>query len=112
MKDAHDMQDFLEKTLTLPTAQQFKILQGLVESLAHRFSQSDFRTGQRDGVRVEGLEGNFWTPRSLDELACARYIPVVDDIQTLADADWPEDETADDLIAFVRSQRAADRIRE
>jgi hypothetical protein len=32
------------------------------------------------------------------------------DLRTLAMPDWPAEETADDIIEFVREQRRADRL--
>lgn len=54
----------------------------------------------------------FWHPQSIAELVAAQNAPVITDIHALAVDFWPEDETADDINAFIAAQRQADRQRD
>lgn len=54
----------------------------------------------------------FWSPRSIDEIAKTQTAPIITDIRTLAVDFWPEDESADDINAFIAAQRQADRTRD
>ena len=47
----------------------------------------------------------------MDELAREQQVAPVTDIHTLALPDWPDDESADDLIDYIYAQRHADRER-
>lgn len=60
-------------------------------------------------ARLAAESANFWASRSIDELAAEQHVQPVTTLADLAMPDWPEDETADDVIAYVRSQREPDR---
>ncbi len=92
-----DVEDILAAARSLPPREQLEVLRGLAESLAATYPP------------LEVAAAAFWALRSLDELAEERHIPVITDIRALALSDWPEDESADEVIAFVREQRHADR---
>lgn len=92
-----EAEDILAAARSLPPGEQLEVLRGLAESLAGTYRL------------LEATAAAFWAPRTLDELAAERHVPVVTDIRALALPDWPEDESADDMIAFVREQRHADR---
>lgn len=94
---ASGVEDILAAARSLPPQEQLAVLHGLAESLAQAYPP------------LEAAAAAFWTPRSLDELAAERNIPVVSDIRALALPDWPEDESADDVITYVHDQRHADR---
>jgi UDP-N-acetylglucosamine enolpyruvyl transferase len=95
-RDERDVQHILADALALPKQQQFEVLQGLVESLAQVFSP------------LEQASAQFWTHRTIDEIAREQHVPVVTDIHTLVFPDWPTDDSADDFIAFVRDSRDND----
>jgi hypothetical protein len=92
-----DVEDILAAARSLPPQEQLEVLCGLAESLAGASSA------------LEAAAAGFWVPRSLDELAAERHIPIIVDIGALALPDWPDDESVDDLLAYVREQRRADR---
>ena len=91
-----DVEDILAAARSLPPREQLEVLRGLAQSLAGVY------------VPLEDAAATFWSSRPLDELAAERHIPIITDIHTLALPDWPKDESADDLIAFVHEQRDAD----
>jgi hypothetical protein len=93
-----NVHDVLEAARSLPAHEQLEILQGLAQSLAQAFSPLD------------SASAAFWQQRSLDTIATEHAIPVITDIRDLAIADWPDDEAPDDLIAYLRTSRGADRI--
>lgn len=53
------------------------------------------------------MDDNFWQPKPLSHYLQNR--PPLRDITDLAADFWPEDESIDDFIAFVRQQRREDR---
>jgi hypothetical protein len=66
----------------------------------------------RSLVQADALESRstaFLRGRTLDELIDEQQTPIIADISTLAADFWPEDESADDINAYVESQRHADR---
>lgn len=92
-----DVEEILEAVRSLPPAKQFEVLQSLARSLGEPLSP------------LASASADFWSGRSLEELASEQGVHVARDLDELAMPDWPADETADDLIAYVRSQREADR---
>ena len=55
-------------------------------------------------------EADFWKPRSLEQHIRLQGTSVVADIAELRADFWPEEETSDDLIAYIYHQRAEDRL--
>jgi hypothetical protein len=53
----------------------------------------------------------FLRGQTLEELIAEQQPPVVSDIDALAADFWPEDESADDINAYVEAQRRAEHIR-
>lgn len=51
---------------------------------------------------------NFWHPQSIASIVAAQQTQPVSDLSTLQADFWPEDESADDIIAFVEQQRRED----
>jgi hypothetical protein len=51
----------------------------------------------------------FLRGRTLDELIAEQQPPIITDLDALAADFWPEDESADDINAYIESQRRADR---
>jgi hypothetical protein len=62
------------------------------------------------GASLPSEASDFWEPKSLEEHIRLQGTPVVNDIAELQADFWPEEETADDLIAFVHRQRSGDRL--
>jgi len=89
-------EEILDALRALPAAEQREILRVLAHSLGE------------SGSSLVDASSAFWTHRSIDELADEQGIRVAGDLGALAMPDWPEDEAADDLVAYVRSQRTAD----
>ena len=58
---------------------------------------------------LESRSAAFLRGRTLDELIAEQQPPIIDDISALAADFWPEDESADDINAYVEAQRNADR---
>lgn len=85
--------DILAAARSLPPHEQLDVLKGLAQSLADAFSP------------LVAASAQFWSRRSIDDLAREQHVPVVNDVAVLAMPDWPEDESVDDLIAFIRRQR-------
>ena len=89
-------QEILEAARALPPYEQLELLEGLAQSLAQTLSPFSQATNE------------FWAHRSLEDIEAEQRTPVVTDIFTLAMPEWPRDETADDLIGYIRDQRRAD----
>jgi hypothetical protein len=98
--DTRDAHDVLAAALALSPHEQLEVLQGLVESLAQTFSP------------LESVAASFWTQRSIEDLAREQHLPVITNLQALAVPEWPSDESADDLITYVREQRRTDATAE
>ena len=94
---ASSVEDILAAVHGLPPQQQQEVLRRLTESLTIAHSPVDLAAD------------DFWASRSIDDLARAQQVAPVADIHALALPDWPEDESADVLIAYVYTQRRADR---
>jgi hypothetical protein len=92
-----DVEDVLSAAHALPKDKQIELLRRLLDSL----------TSGPDGLDAASLR--FWAPRSLEDLAAERGTPIVADIRALALPDWPADESADEVIEYLREQRHADR---
>ncbi len=82
----------------LSPAEQLELIGALSESLRLRYDQ--FAPSDTASPRIRET-----IPRSL------RRTPPATDLDTLVADFWPEDETADDINAFVAQQRAEDRRR-
>lgn len=87
------VEDILEAARSLPPQEQLEVLKGLTQSLADAFSPLATASAQ------------FWSRRSIDDLAREQHVPVVNDVAVLAMPDWPEDESVDELIEYVARQR-------
>ncbi|HKV85083.1 MAG TPA: hypothetical protein VJN88_11035 [Ktedonobacterales bacterium] len=96
---AANVQELLEAARSLPPDKQIELLHGLAQSLAQVSSP------------LASASSEFWSRRSLDELAQRQRVTALHDAGSLVMLDWPTDESADDLIAFVRNQRDSDRDR-
>jgi hypothetical protein len=81
----------------LPRDKQLEIVRRLLNSLV----------GGSTGPETDG--SSFWALRTIEELARERGTPIIADVRRLALPDWPADESADDLIDYLREQRHADR---
>lgn len=92
----------LKKAQRLSHHEKLELIHQLSASLAHH----DEATG--DGSPAS----DFWQPRTLETLAAEQDVPPVTNIHELVAAWWPRDETADDLIAFIRQQRDDDWLQD
>ncbi len=54
---------------------------------------------------------DFWQPKSIEQLVQTQAILPVEDITQLAFDEESEDETADEMVAYIYGQREADRLR-
>ena len=91
-------QDVLKAVRTLSPQEQIEVLQGLAESLTESVSP------------LTNAAIDFWSHRSIEDLANEQHILEVKDLQELVMEDWPDTDTVDDLIGFVREQRRADHM--
>jgi hypothetical protein len=64
----------------------------LIEVIARSLTQVD---------TLETQSSVFLCGRTLDELIAEQQPPVITDLDTLAADFWPEDETADDINAYI-----------
>lgn len=48
---------------------------------------------------------NFWQPQPIAAIVASQQTQPVSDLSTLQADFWPENESADDFIAFVEQQR-------
>ncbi len=62
---------------------------------------------QHDLALVEG-NTRFWATQRLDDLIHAQQTPIIGDVSRLGADFWPEDETADDINAYLEQQRRND----
>ncbi len=82
--------DLVKAAQALPPLQQLE----LIQALEHGLPSGSYA---------------FWMARSLDELARMQGIAPVVTIATLQADFWPQDETGEDIVTFVRDQRRHDR---
>ncbi|HLJ80651.1 MAG TPA: hypothetical protein VKT52_04125 [Ktedonobacterales bacterium] len=94
---ATDVDEVLDLVRTLPEAKQLAVLQTLARSLGASFSP------------LVAASASFWEPHSIEELAAEQNTPDAGSIEALTMPEWPKDETADDVIAYIRAQRDANR---
>jgi len=67
---------------------------------------------QPAGAAIPPAGGDFWQGKTLAELIAEQGVKPVADPAELAADFWPEDETADDLVAWVRALRREGQDRE
>ncbi len=72
----------------------------LIEAVARSLTLSE---------TLETQSSAFLRGRTLDELIAEQQPPVITNLDVLAADFWPEDESADDINAYVEQQRRADR---
>ena len=58
----------------------------------------------------EVLTADFWQPQPIDSIVASQQAQPVSDISALKADFWPEDESADDFIAFVDQQHQEDYV--
>ena len=56
-------------------------------------------------VEIERADSPFWQERTIEELAAEQKVEPVKSLDELA-GDWPEEDSIDDFLAFVRKVRA------
>ena len=79
-----------------------------VHALSHRDKlevlQAIMQDLQQSYALTEG-SATFWSPKSLEELIATQNAPIIADLSLLGADFWPEDETADDINAYIAQQR-------
>ncbi len=96
---ASALQAIVEEVQQLPPAEQLALIETISRSLQEHYQAQQLRQGD---VSMVGEDVNVLAPRPRS---------VMDVAELVADW-WPEDETADDINAFVGQQRHEDLIRE
>jgi hypothetical protein len=91
------VQDLPKAARSLPPDQQAELLQGIAQLLAQAVSP------------LAPASTEFWAHRSIEEIARQQGAHQFVGLESLAMPDWPPDESADDIIAFIREQRRMDR---
>ena len=94
---ASSVEDILSAVRSLPPQQQKEVLRRLTESLSNISSSIDLAAN------------DFWASRTIDDLAREQKVAPATDIHSLVLADWPEDESADDIIEYIYAQRRSDQ---
>jgi len=51
---------------------------------------------------------DFWQPQSIESIVASQQTKPVSDVAALKADFWPEDESADEFIAFIKQQRQED----
>ncbi len=96
------LRTLLEAAQTLSNQEKLELIQRLSASLRHH-----------DEAMGDGSDDpDFWRSPTLETLAAEQAVAPVTNVRALTAAWWPDDETADDLIAFIRHQRQEDRLRD
>lgn len=90
------LQHAIEAAFKLSSREKYQ----LIEVVARSLSQSG---------DLEAQSSAFLRGRTLDKLIAEQRLPVVTNLDDLAADFWPEDESADDINAFVEQQRRAER---
>ena len=89
------LRSLLEAAQTLSNQEKLELIQRLSASLRHH-----------DEAMGDGsADPDFWRSPTLETLAAEQAVAPVTNVRALTAAWWPDDETADDLIAFIRHQR-------
>ena len=88
----------------IDAAQKLPLLEQL--ELISTISQSIHRNYQQTQPTVD-----FWEPQTLEQHIQAQLTQPVTDIADLVADFWPEEESADDFIAYIYQQRREDRLR-
>jgi hypothetical protein len=88
----------------IDAAQKLSLLEQL--ELISTISQSIHRNYQQTQPTVD-----FWEPKTLEQHVQAQLTRPVTDIADLVADFWPEEESADDFIAYIYQQRREDCLR-
>lgn len=79
----------------LSPAERHQLLQILIQSDSSSNSQTEFRT----------LSAQFWQGTTLKQLLATQTPTTVHNIQDLAADFWPQEDSIDDFLTFLRQQR-------
>ena len=60
--------------------------------------------GTRVRVEVDPVDSDFWKGKTVDELAREQGVKPIKSLDELA-GDWPEEDSIDDFLAFIREVR-------
>ncbi len=88
----------------IDAVQELSLLEQL--DLISTISQSIHRSYQQAQPAAD-----FWEPKKLEQHVQAQLTRPVTDIADLVADFWPEEESADDFIAYTYQQRREDRLR-
>lgn len=93
---ATDVDEILDLVRMLPADKQLATLHALARPLGVSLSP------------LVAASASFWVSHSIEELAAEQNTSDVGSVEALAMPGWPKDETADEVIAYIRAQRDAD----
>ena len=90
------LQDLIDAAQKLSPRERVDLISAVSRSLQHVYAEEE--------------SADFWEPKSLEHHIQLQRTSVVADIADLRADFWPEEDTPDDLIAYVYDQRAEDRL--
>jgi hypothetical protein len=86
------LQHAIEAAQALSPREKYQLIEVIARSLT-----------QADAIETQSIA--FLRGYTLDELIAEQQPPVITDLDALAADFWPEDETADDINAYIEQQR-------
>jgi len=92
------LQELIEAAQELSPLEQLDLISALSQALHRNYLQT---------LSAE----DFWRPKTLEQHIQAQQPQPVADIAGLRADFWPEDESADDLIAYIYEQRREDQLK-
>ena len=90
------LQTLIEAAQELSPLEQLDLISALSQALHHSYL-------------LTLSAGEFWKPKTLEQHIEAQQTQPVADIAGLRADFWPEDESADDLMAYIYGQRREDQ---
>lgn len=90
-----NLQTLIHSAEQLTLVEQVELINAL-SSFLYQHYQQELRTT------------DFWQPQPIATIVASQQTQPVSDLSTLQADFWPEDESADDVIAFVEQQRQED----
>ncbi len=91
------VQTLVDAAQKLPLLERLELISALSRSIHRDYQQAQL--------------ADFWEPKTLEQHVQAQLTQPVVDIADLAADFWPEEESADDFIAYIYQQRREDRLR-
>lgn len=93
------LQTLIEAAQELSPIEQLNLISSISQFLHHNYQQTN-------------LAGDFWEPKTLEQLIQAQQTRVITNIVDLGADFWPEEESVDDFIDYIYQQRREDRLRD